>query len=234
MLHDRATNRSSILLTGFGPFPNVATNATSLLVPRLAEAARRSFVGMRTEFYILPTEWSAALHLADELYRHLRPSVALHFGVSRRATGFEIETRARNVCIPSLDAAGLMPPGDQISPGGPEYLTSTLPASHIIERLRRRGIPAMLSRDAGGYLCNAVLYRTQEIAREADKPLRSGFIHLPATLVSERMASRGPSGACRLAWREVVEGGIEIIAACLGQPTPRRCLVGLDRRAAAR
>ena len=108
------------------------------------------------------------------------------------------------------------------------------PAAHIVERLRRRGIPATLSRDAGQYICNALLYRTQEIAREADNVPRSGFIHLPADLVNERNPALGPAVGCRLTWRQVVEGGLEIIAATLGQSAPVARTRWLGRTAAAR
>lgn len=207
-----------MLLTGFGPFPAMGANASAMLVPRIAEAARRAFPSLAVECHILPTEWSEGLWRGCELYRRLKPVAALHFGVSSRALGFEIETRAYNRCSPSKDAAGHMPDGPLVSPRGPAWLSATLPAAQIVERLRRRGIPAMLSRDAGGYICNALLYRTQELAREAAGPGRSGFIHLPADLVDGRNPRLGPLDGCRLGWREVVEGGVEIIAATLGQP----------------
>ena len=219
--------RPQILLTGFGPFPGVAANATSVLVPRIAAAAAQAFPGAGVECHILPTEWETGLARISELYDRLRPGVALHFGVAGRATGFEIETRGRNHCAQSKDAAGCLPPLACLTPEGPEYLAATLPAAHIVERLRRRGIPAMISRDAGGYLCNALLYRTLEIARTGPAPARSGFIHLPASLVNERNPARGPHPSCRLDWADVIAGGLEIIATCLGRPSPP---VGMQRR----
>lgn len=217
---DRSTGRPLILLTGFGPFPTVAANATSLLVPRISQAAERAFSGADFACHILPTEWGAGLSSVAHLYLRLEPEIALHFGVSSRANGFEIETRGRNRCSQSIDAAGLPPPARELTLRGPEYLPATLPAAHIAERLRRRGLPAMVSRDAGGYLCNALLYRTQEVARGMARPPRSGFIHLPSSLVNERNPWRGPLNGCRLGWDDVIGGGIEIIAACLGRAAP--------------
>lgn len=217
-------HRPTLLLTGFGPFPNVPANATAVLVPRIAQAAAKAFPGVRIACHILPTEWSSGLARVADLYRELQPAAAIHFGVAGRAKGFVIEARGRNVCAPTQDAAGLLPNGPRVSPWGPEFLPSTLPAAHIVERLRRRGIPAIVSRDAGAYLCNALLYRAQEIARASPIPARSGFIHLPASLVNERYANRGPLGCCRLDWDEVVDGGVEAIAATLSQaavPTRR-------------
>ena len=214
------SERPVILLTGFGPFPGVPANATTILVPRIAQAARRAFAGAQIVSDIVPTEWSAGLHVATELYRDLRPDIALHFGVSRKASGFEIETRGRNKCHQSQDAAGLLPALDRVSAFGPEYLQSPLPAAHIVERLRRRGLPAIVSRDAGGYLCNALLYRGLETARGQRYAARVGFVHLPSSLINERNPERGPLPSCRLRWDDVVSGGLEIIGACLGRPVP--------------
>ncbi|MEZ5853727.1 MAG: pyroglutamyl-peptidase I [Hyphomicrobiaceae bacterium] len=212
------TNRPTVLLTGFGPFPSVGANATSILVPPLAEAARAAFPGVRIESCILPTEWAASLNLLEALLDDTSPAVALHFGVSGRATGFEIETRGRNACSLSEDAAGLLPIDSCISAEGPDFLPATIPASHIVTQLRRRGLPAQISRDAGGYLCNALLYRSLELARRHGRPQRTGFVHLPATLVSERRPEREPRALVRLDWSGVIEGGLEIIRSTLGRP----------------
>lgn len=213
-------HRPLVLLTGFGPFPRVPNNATTLLVPQIAEAAERTFRDARFACHILPTEWGTGLAAVEHLYDRLKPSLALHFGVSGRANGFEIETCGRNLCSMSADAAGSLPLSTALSAAGPEFLPVTLPAAHIVERLRRRGIPAMLSRDAGGYLCNAVFYRTLDLGRRSVEPPRSGFIHLPASLVNERAYCRGPLPRCRMSWDDVVTGGLEIIATCLGRPSP--------------
>jgi len=216
-MHSR---RPAILITGFGPFPSIGTNATALLVPLIAAAAARTFRGIAFPYEILPTEWSAGVARAERLYHLHRPAVALHFGVSGRASGFEIETRARNHCSRTHDAAGLLPSVERLSPRGPEFLPVTLPAPYIVDRLRRRGLPASLSRDAGGYLCNALLYRALEIARSRQDAPRTGFIHLPASLVRSSRPLRGPAPLCRMDWADVVEGSLEIIAACLGRTVP--------------
>jgi pyroglutamyl-peptidase len=209
-------SRQTLLLTGFGPFPGVPANATSILVPKIAEAAGQCFPGLRIVCEILPTEWTAGLDRVTRLYEQESPALALHFGVSGRATGFEIEARGRNHCQLSPDAGGFLPASQWVTPSGPEFLPARLPAAYIVSRLRRRGLPAQVSRNAGAYLCNALLYRTQELSRTANIT-RSGFVHLPSSLVNERNPLRGPLGSCRLSWEDVITGGLEIIAACLGR-----------------
>jgi pyroglutamyl-peptidase len=216
-IYAEPNDRPVILITGFGSFPTVAANATSVLVPRIAETARHALPGITVAASILPTEWEAGLAQLSALVERLKPTVSLHFGVSGRATGFEIETRGRNRCSLSEDAAGKLPSDIRLSADGPEYLQATLPAAYIVTRLRRRGLPAQISRDAGGYLCNALLYHSLEIARRSSLPGRTGFIHLPANLIGERRPSLEPRVAGRLTWSDVVEGGLEILSATLGR-----------------
>jgi pyroglutamyl-peptidase len=224
------SDRPVVLLTGFGPFPGVPANATSVLVPQIAEAARKVLPGVTVADLILPTEWEASLALLDEHTGRLRPVVALHFGVASRASGFEIEVRGRNLCTLAEDAAGRLPFDRCLSRDGPEFLAATLPSAHIVQRLRRLGIPSRISRDAGGYLCNAVLYRSLENSRAYGAPVRTGFVHLPSTLVDARRPSREPASMSRLSWRDVVDGGVEVLAAALG----RSRTVALARRAGLR
>jgi len=210
-------SRPIVLLTGFGPFPRVPVNATSILVPRIAETAAKAFPGVTVVTEILPTEWTAGPERALELYAAHRPLLALHFGVSHRAAGFAIEARGRNRCAATPDAAGAFPASGCLSTEGPEYLPTGLPAGLLVERLRRRGIAAQISRDAGGYLCNALMYRTLELARRDGRPVRNGFVHLPASLVDPRHPARGPLACSSLSWANVIEGGLEIIATSLGR-----------------
>lgn len=215
--------RTSVLITGFGPFPGVPVNASMQLVPALAEAAPRLFPGLRLATEILATEWLAAPRRLEAVLADGRPDLVLHIGVSSRARGFEIESRARNACVASPDAAGALPPRPSVHEAGAEHLAASLPVRHIVARLRRRGIPAFVSRDAGAYLCNATLYHSLACAREGPGR-RVGFIHIPATLARPGGANRGRVGACPLTWEQAVAGGLEVLAACLGRQLPAQHL----------
>lgn len=215
--------RTTVLLTGFGPFPSVPANATSVLVPRLAEAARSAFPGIVFETRTLPTEWAAGIEHLYAFYQGIAPSVALHFGVSSRARGFEVEARGRNRLAFLPDAAGAFPAAPVLRADGNEFLASTVPVSAIVNRLRRRGLPAFVSRDAGTYLCNATLYSALDMARRAARDHRIGFIHLPASLlVEDRRPAFGVHPRCPLSWPDAIDGGLEIIGAVLGRQAARR------------
>lgn len=212
--------RRTILITGFGPFPGHEQNASGLLAELVADEARRRIAGYDVQAEVLPVEWQAGPARLTELVRDTRPAVAIHFGVSNRAKGFAIEQRAVNHASGSADAAGNKHDACALVPDGPSELPSTLPVPLILHRLRRLGIPAHLSRDAGRYLCNAILYRSLADARACvptGLPSRRGFIHLPADLIGAGHDDLSPSGRCRLDWGSAVRGGLEIVAASIGR-----------------
>jgi len=215
----RASARTTVLITGFGPFPGVPVNATMRLLPELSRAAAKRFPDVRFILEVLPTEWSAGPQRLERLLAEVDPDLALHFGVSSRARGFEIEQRAQNVCAATPDASGALPAGSAIRHGGAEHLPASLPVRHIVARLRRIGIAAFASRDAGTYLCNAALYHSLACAKSASGR-RVGFVHIPATLARPGAPNRGRSGACPLTWEAALDGALEIVAACLGRSPP--------------
>ena len=210
--------RQVILLTGFGPFPGVPTNASAELVPMLARAAQARLCGFRVVAAILPTEWRSGPGRLFDVLDEVRPTLALHFGVSSRTPGFTLEMRGRNICTSTKDALGEQPLSTCIAENGPEFLPATLPTPQIVMRLRRLGLPASLSRDAGTYLCNALLYQSLDYARRHAPDMRAGFVHIPDTLAPRGMAVRRIRAACQLGADEAVAGGLEILAAALGRP----------------
>lgn len=199
--------RETVLLTGFGPFPGVSDNASARLVEALAVEARRKFP--RVAFYaeVLSTEWTAAPERLDILVADIRPNLMLHFGVARDCPGFRIETRAQNACHVTEDAAGLKPAAAWLVENSAPSRSVTLPGKQIVARLTALGLPAHLSDDAGGYLCNAVLYHALNYAGTAPQPCRAGFIHIPADLT-------GPP----LTFDDALRGAREILQLCLEKP----------------
>jgi pyroglutamyl-peptidase len=210
-----ASPRPTILLTGFGPFPGVDSNATAELVPELIEAARAKFTEHDVVGAILPTEWVAAPQKLGDLLARPGTVLALHFGVSRQAEGFQIELVGRNQCKAVADAAGCMPAAECLLDDGPAELACTLPVERIVQRLTRLGVPVRTSTDAGGFLCNALLYHSLGAAHTLAKPHLVGFVHLPADLVGHGADGRRPRPGCRLDMPAAVAGSLEIIAACL-------------------
>lgn len=212
--------RPVILITGFGPFPGAPRNASGLLAETLAEAAARQFPGYSVHAETLPTEWQTAPARLSGLLDSLDPVLALHLGVSGRASGFVVETRAINSAQDVADACGEAPAAARLAKEGPGEMAVTLPTNLIVERLRRLRLPVQLSRDAGGYLCNAVLYHSLLHGRrcgESGRAPRRGFIHIPDRLIGgAKSGSTRRAAPSRLEWDGAVRGGLAILAACAG------------------
>ena len=206
---------ATVLLTGFGPFPGIPVNASGLLVPRLARAARKRFPGVTINALVLPTEWLRGPARVRAAIARNAPDIAIHFGVSPQAHGFVIERRGVNACSSAADGAGRLPPLAVLDPDGPERLASTLPVARIVKQLTAAGLPAVASDDAGTYLCNAVLFQSLALAAGRKSGLLAGFIHIPASLAGAGPDGRSPAHGCTLTLDQALAGGLEILAACL-------------------
>jgi pyroglutamyl-peptidase len=197
----------TLLLTGFGPFPDVPKNATAKLVPDLGRRARQEFSGLRVVTRILPTEWNVGPKQLAALIQRERPVVAVHFGVTNDANGFRIETRAQNRCGAKPDAKAALPPALTLAADGPAALNATIPTRDIVRHLQALGLPAVLSSDAGDYLCNAIFYHALTALQDGGaSPSMCGFIHIPRDFPQPQMT-----------YAEALRGSLEIIRICLGR-----------------
>jgi len=212
--------RDTILLTGFGPFPGVPDNASQRFVPKLAHLAARRFSAHRVVARILPTEWEKAPTRLKIHYDREHPKLVLHFGVSAKASSFVIEMLSRNVCRPAEDATGSLPRSTVVAKGGPDTIATRLPAEEICTRLIRLKVPAVLSDDAGSYLCNSVYYRSLLFAEQGMHPAMVGFFHIPQAIEPALIKARADPDALRFDWGSALMGGLEIIRTCLGRPPP--------------
>ena len=179
-----------------------------MIARRLAVMARHRFTNVAIAHATLPTEWTAAPLLLEDLLAAHRPDIALHFGVSHQAEGFVVETSARNIAA-NVDASGSAPIAEQLIPNQPYARLTSLPTARIVHRLRRMGLPACLSHDAGAYLCNAIYFHSLRLNEHINAGAQSAFIHLPAMLAAR---------AHPLSQSEAVRGGLEIIATALKLP----------------
>jgi pyroglutamyl-peptidase len=144
-----------------------------------ALAAGGPIAGIKLSADVIPVVWEGAMEAAEALIAKHRPDAVLHFGVAQSAAAFEIETRAFNLSGTKEDHAGFARPPKPLVPAGPAIIKTTLPAPPLVRALKAAGYPAALSKDAGRYLCNALLYYSLAGASEAARPLVT-FIHVPA------------------------------------------------------
>jgi pyroglutamyl-peptidase len=164
---------TTILLTGFGPFPGAPFNPTAPLVQKLARRRRPALADVRLVTHVFATSYAAVDRELPALIARHRPDALLMFGLAPRARLLRIETRARNVLSLIPDATSKAPPSHAIAQGGPPVLAMPAPVRRLLAQARAARAPAALSADAGRYLCN---YLCWQAARSA--PL-AAFVHVP-------------------------------------------------------
>ena len=170
--------RLRVLVTGFGSFPGVPANPTEELVQ--ASAARAQTLSEAELHYaLLPVEYQALPARLAAIGREFTPDVALHYGVSRSATAVTLERTARNLCCTVKPDNARYVPAAAIIHEGAETLPSSLPLEAMADALKRCGLPACVSDDAGDYLCNYLFYLSRSGQIPSFAPGYAGFIHVP-------------------------------------------------------
>ncbi len=168
---------ATILVTGFGPFPDAPHNPTEGLVKKLSrEPAPR---GTRMVRHVFRTSYAAVDRDLPALLRRYRPDALLMFGLATQATQLRIETCARNILATLADADGRVPTMRSIAPGRQATLRLPTPARPLLAAARVAGMKAALSNDAGDYLCNYLCWRATMAARMLHGPRLVAFVHVP-------------------------------------------------------
>ena len=163
-----------ILMTGFGPFPGVPRNPSQSVVERFPDR----LAGREIHRVVLPTIYEEARIKIESLLAETTPDICLCLGVARDAF-LRLETVARNHgTIGVADQSGTVRSGP-IEPGGPDTYPCTLPFAAVHDALKRRGIAAELSDDAGGYVCNHVFYSARHAIARLGLETACGFLHVP-------------------------------------------------------
>jgi pyroglutamyl-peptidase len=182
---------TTILLTGFGPFPGAPFNPTGRLVEELARHRRHRLGNVRRVAHVFPASYDAVDELLPALLARERPDVLLMFGLALRARALRIETCARNILsLLTPDASGRLPNTAMIAQNAAATLPLSAAAHKLVAAARAAGVPASLSRDAGRYLCNYLCWRASEAAARNGGPQVFAFIHVPRVNPAQHRRSR--------------------------------------------
>jgi len=163
-----------LLITGFGPFPGAPYNPTVKLVRALARLRRPALADTKIVAHIFTTSYAAVDRDLPALIAHHKPDALLMFGLHGRARAVRIETQARNALALLPDASGKVQRRGVIEPDAPSAKRMPMPAQRLLAAARAAHVPAVLSRDAGRYLCNYLCWR----AVDSGAPL-AVFVHVP-------------------------------------------------------
>ena len=160
-----------VLVTGFGPFADVADNPSAAVARRLADEPPG---GVDVHAETLPVEYDAAAERVAALIEELRPDAVLCLGVARGRGRIDFEALARGGCGGGLDTAGKTP--ERSRPMG-DVRRATVPVEALSRHLDAGGESVGVSTDAGGYVCDHVMYHALRATESAHT--LAGFIHLP-------------------------------------------------------
>ncbi len=168
--------KSTVLLSGFGPFGGEAINPSW----EVAQALHGKLVeGARIQALCLPCVFGEALQVLAVALRRHRPQLVLALGQAAGRGDFSVERVAINVNDARIaDNAGALPIDAPVIAGAPAAYFSTLPIKAIVAALHAAGLPASVSQSAGTIVCNHVFYGLMHALRRRPGA-RAGFMHLP-------------------------------------------------------
>jgi pyroglutamyl-peptidase len=151
------------LLTGFGPFRKVTDNPTSRIVAHFAE---RGAPGHELTTRVLPVSFEEAAAEVCALLHEGRFDTALLMGVAAGETGMRFERFGR-CCVSPVE-------------GEPDRYAATIELEALAEELAAGSIPARISENAGGYVCDHTFHAALHAITAAELATRCLFIHVPA------------------------------------------------------
>lgn len=170
-----------ILLTGFAPFGGASANPSwdaveSLVDPPGVETVRRR----------LPVSYDGAAGELSRLLDRFRPDALVLTGLAAGTGALRVESTARSIVPGSPDEDGRLPAA--VVAEEPHELTTTLDVPALVAAARGDGIDALVSSDAGDFVCNWTYRAGLEWARRRSaQGLWSPpvvFVHVPPTRVA--------------------------------------------------
>ena len=169
----------TILVTGFEPFGGEAVNASW-------EAARKLDGWRLGEFAavarLLPCAYDASVKELVRAIETLKPEAILMTGQAAQRAVVSVERFARNLDDAAApDNLGHLRKAVAIAEGAPERLEAAAPVKAIAGAIREAGIPARVSRSAGGFVCNHLYFGALQYLRDTGRATPAVFVHLPAT-----------------------------------------------------
>lgn len=160
-----------VVVSGFEPFGGRNVNASWLLAQAIGKAHPK---WVRTRQ--VPVVWGAPLKTIEETKP--MPKVWIAFGEGTRTFQIEVLARVKRGAYP--DNRKEIPTQEEIVQGGAAQLENRVAAQALAEALTKRGFPTKVSRNAGAYLCEEMLYSLLHSQKEHPEALGLVlFIHVP-------------------------------------------------------
>jgi pyroglutamyl-peptidase len=169
----------TILVTGFEPFGGETVNA-SWEAARKLESWRHGDYAAVTR--LLPCAYDASVKELVRAIETLRPDALLMTGQAARRAVVCVERFARNLDdAPAPDNDGALRRALRISRGAPDRLEAAAQVTTIARAIKEAGIPARVSRNAGGFVCNHLYFGALQHLSDKRSAIPAVFVHLPVT-----------------------------------------------------
>ena len=168
-----------IVVTGFGLFRGYDVNPSWEAVKALPAAWDDEQHEVVVEE--IPVQYDFVLQEVPHRWSSRQPDFIIHVGVSHLAEKLTLERQANNTGYNNPDVTGVCPPGNccvSSASGEQAKLASCLDLEELSEKVTEQckevGLEAVVSEDAGRYLCDFVYYKTLHATQG-----KSLFVHVP-------------------------------------------------------
>jgi pyroglutamyl-peptidase len=165
-----------ILVTGFDPFGGEPINPSWEAVRRLPDAVK-SIEIIKAQ---IPTSFGRSADVVRAAILEHDPDVVICIGQAGGQLAISAERVASNVSegrIPDND--GNQPIDTRIRADGPAAYFTSLPVEAMVTAMKKTGIPAVVSNNAGAYVCNHLMYQVLYMIDHEFPGKRGGFVHVP-------------------------------------------------------
>lgn len=166
-----------ILVTGFEPFGTYETNPTNELSKHINNLKEFKINNIKLKAVTLPVTYYASWKKLEDELRMFSADYIISFGYAPGSQHVRLESTAKNHDRGYRDNQNKKHLGKIIA-DGPDFYSSELPISNIEKQLKSKGIPVLISSDAGGYLCNHIYYLERHYTSKK-RNIKSGFFHVP-------------------------------------------------------
>lgn len=163
-----------ILITAFNPFDNRSINISKEVVTSLDI----NFKDIEIKKVFLPVAINTSFNILNNYILEYHPDIIILSGEAVSREDISIEIKAKNIVQASIDPSDEidLSRSNKVDKNGPNAIFSEFPTVEALSQLLTKSIPTILSSDAGGYICNALYYKT--MLHYPNIP--TVFIHFPS------------------------------------------------------
>jgi len=169
--------KKKILLYGFGGYLNFTRNPSRELVKELN---RQTWPGVQVTSFIFNVSYADAREQVIKVLRKGPFAAAVGFGLASGSGLIRLEQTARNSCdSPKPDRDGKTMRRRVILRNQPDVYRTSVKLFNLRKMLLKENIPTVISKDAGGYLCNFTYYLMSHHLRQDGSSAPCLFVHIP-------------------------------------------------------